>query len=371
MARKFLYLIAFLVVLYLGGRLALTFYPEQLSRVAFVPSEQFQPQPPLAANVYNDPAMWISRPGFGAKDPARWVPQGAPANPAPVNAAVFFVHPTSYLEKGHWNAALDDQLARGRAEIFVRGQASPFAPAEQLWAPRYRQAALGAFLTDDPQATKALDAAYADVLAAFDAFLTNIDPAVPIVLAGHSQGSYHLIRLLHDRIAGQPIARRVAAAYLIGWPVSMKHDLPAMGLPACTAPDQSGCVISWLSFAEPADPAMMIAAYARRPGLDGQSLMDGAFLCTNPLTGRIGGTAPASANLGTMVPDIQLKNGQLSPGIVGAQCRADSTLSIGSAPDMGPYVLPGNNYHVYDIPLFWANVRADFTRRVAAWKPAA
>jgi hypothetical protein len=27
--------------------------------------------------------------------------------------------------------------------------------------------------------------------------------------------------------------------------------------------------------------------------------------------------------------------------------------------DMGPYVLPGNNYHVYDYPLFWANVRAD------------
>ena len=24
---------------------------------------------------------------------------------------------------------------------------------------------------------------------------------------------------------------------------------------------------------------------------------------------------------------------------------------------MGPYVLPGNNYHVYDYPLFWANVR--------------
>jgi hypothetical protein len=27
--------------------------------------------------------------------------------------------------------------------------------------------------------------------------------------------------------------------------------------------------------------------------------------------------------------------------------------------DMGPYVLPGNNYHVYDYPLFWSNVRAD------------
>jgi hypothetical protein len=37
---------------------------------------------------------------------------------------------------------------------------------------------------------------------------------------------------------------------------------------------------------------------------------------------------------------------------------------IGPAPQMGPFVAPGNNYHVYDIPLFWANIRADFARRV-------
>jgi hypothetical protein len=34
---------------------------------------------------------------------------------------------------------------------------------------------------------------------------------------------------------------------------------------------------------------------------------------------------------------------------------------------MGPYVLPGNNYHLYDITLFWSNLRADFARRVAAF----
>jgi hypothetical protein len=34
---------------------------------------------------------------------------------------------------------------------------------------------------------------------------------------------------------------------------------------------------------------------------------------------------------------------------------------------VGPYGLPGNNLHVYDVPLFWANVRQDVQRRVAAW----
>ena len=42
-------------------------------------------------------------------------------------------------------------------------------------------------------------------------------------------------------------------------------------------------------------------------------------------------------------------------------------LLIGEPPEMGPYGLPGNNYHVYDVPLFWANVRQDVQRRVEAW----
>jgi hypothetical protein len=32
-------------------------------------------------------------------------------------------------------------------------------------------------------------------------------------------------------------------------------------------------------------------------------------------------------------------------------------------------VLPGNNYHVFDYSLFWANVRADAERRLKAFKP--
>jgi hypothetical protein len=367
--RKFLYLIAFLVVLYLGGRLALTFYPEQLSRVAFVPSGKFEAQAPLATSVYDDPAMWISRPGLGPSDPARWVPPGAPPAPGTVKAAVFFIHPTSYLAKSHWNAPLDDAGSRTRAGLFVRGLASPFALTQDLWAPRYRQAAFGAFLTEDPQGQQALDLAYADVLQAFDFFLASVGKDQPIVLAGHSQGALHLMHLLKDRVAGKPLAARIAAAYVVGWPVSLSHDLPVMGLPACTAAAQTGCVMSWLSFADPADPAMIASAYARRPALDGQSPAGSAFLCSNPITGLQGGAAPANANLGTLVPTISLQDGTVKSGLVGAGCRPDGFLSIGAGTDMGPYVLPGNNYHVYDIPLFWANLRADFARRVAAWKP--
>lgn len=369
MARKFLYLVAFCVLLYLGGRLALTFYPEQLSRAAFVPSAAFEPQAPLADSVYEDPAMWISRPGLGPSDPVRWVPTGAPPAPGAVKAAVFFIHPTSYLVGSKWNAPLDDSLANRNAKLFVKGLASPFALTQDLWAPRYRQAAFGAFLTDQREGQQAIDLAYADVLQAFDYFLASVGKDQPIVLAGHSQGALHLMHLLKDRVAGQPLEKRLAAAYVVGWPVSTTHDLPLMGLPACTASDQAGCVLSWSSFGEPADTSMIVAAYARRKALNGLSPGGTPILCSNPLLGSQGGNAPVSANLGTLVPTATLESGTVKPAIAAASCRPDGFLSIGDGPEMGPYVLPGNNYHVYDVPLFWANVRTDFARRVAAWKP--
>jgi hypothetical protein len=149
---------------------------------------------------------------------------------------VFFVHPTSYLERAQWNAPLDDPQSRARARTFLRGMASPFAPASAIWAPRYRQAAFGAFLTDKPEAARAIDLAYRDVALAFDHFLQQVGPDVPIVLAGHSQGAAHVVRLLRERVAGTPLQQRIAAVYAIGWPISVAHDLPALGLPACARP---------------------------------------------------------------------------------------------------------------------------------------
>jgi hypothetical protein len=154
---------------------------------------------------------------------------------------------------------------------------------------------------------------------------------------------------------------------VIGWPVSLQHDLPAMGFPACAAPDQSACILSWSSFAEPADPALVLSAYGSTPALDGVAPGTTPMLCTNPLTGQYGGNAPASANLGTLVPEDSMEKGTLQPGLVPAACDKRGLLLIGPPPEMGSYVLPGNNYHVYDLPLFWSNTKADVIRRVEAW----
>lgn len=90
-------------------------------------------------------------------------------------------------------------------------------------------------------------------------------------------------------------------------------------------------------------------------------------MCVNPLTGGIGGDAPADANLGTLVPNNDLTAGELVIGAIGARCDERGLLLIGNPPDLGPGVLPGGNYHVYDIPLFWKNLQEDVLQRVNTW----
>lgn len=375
MAKKFLYVVAIIIVLIFVALIALRIWSKELTELAFVPTTEFVEQAPLDDNAYQDPALWFSRPGIGISDPARWQPamqnEGrtlpTPADPSPPDFAVFFVHPTSFIDRTRWNAPVDDPEAERIAKLYIRGMASPFNQAEEIWAPRYRQATMGAFLTDSAEAEQALGAAYADVLQAFEFFLASADADSPIVLAGHSQGSLHLLRLLRERIANQPVSDRVAAVYAIGWPISVEHDLPALGLPVCATADQSGCILSWSSFAEPADPSAVMETYSQSVGFDGTLRGDSAIVCTNPLTGTSGAEAGLDLNLGTLVPQDDLSDGELVPNAVPARCDDRGLLLIGDPPEMGSYVLPGNNYHVYDIPLFWKNTQADVALRVDAW----
>src|SRR3546814_2928020 len=80
--------------------------------------------------------------------------------------------------------------------------ASALADAGEIWAPRYRQATLGAFLAEDRvTAGKAIDAAYRDVEQAFDAFLAAQPKNKPIILAGHSPAMTRLLDSLNPEIA--------------------------------------------------------------------------------------------------------------------------------------------------------------------------
>ena len=370
LARRFLWAITILVLLVLAGAFAYRLFAPEMMRAAFVPSIRFEVDGSTPGPDYRNPAMWIARPDIPG-NPALWTPAGMPPDPQPPvkRALVFFVHPTTYLERSHWNAPLDDATSQQRARLFVQTQASAFNGIGDVWAPKYRQATVGAFISGKADADLAVAFAYRDVRAAFDEFLREAPANRPIILAAHSQGSYHLARLMSDRIAGTQLAQRIAAAYVIGWPLSQTIDVPQLGLPACQTGEDSGCVVSFLSFAEPADPRQFDDIYTASTGPYGQSRADTPVVCVNPLTGNADGSAAAGANTGSLIPDAALKTVELRKGAVPARCDSRGLLLIGdSPPALPPFVLPGNNYHVFDYALFWANIREDAARRLARFE---
>jgi hypothetical protein len=365
-ARRFLMLIVILILIAVAGAFALFQFGDEVLLKQATPKGHYREPPKASGPDYSTDASWLAKPGL-SDDPSAWVPEGIVTTKAAQPAATFYIHPTTYLERDRWNAPLDAGGDAGsRARLFVQSQASAFNAVSDIWAPKYRQAAFGAFLLRSEDATKALDLAYRDVLAAFDAFLAAQAPDRPVILAGHSQGSLHLSRLLIDR--REALRGRLVAAYVAGWPLSATADLPATGLSPCTAPKEAGCVLSWQSFKEPANPRLILDAWKGTKGPTGVERKREDMLCVNPLTGTSNGAAPPAANLGTLVPNGDFANAKLSLGKVGARCEKGFLTIDGDLPNLGPYVLPGNNYHVYDYALFWGSIHADAERRLAVWR---
>ncbi|UUR08854.1 DUF3089 domain-containing protein [Sphingomonas glaciei] len=373
-ARRFLFVIFFVTLLVAAGGFALFQFGGSVLRKQALPTVPYEAPPPASGPDYVQVENWLNLPDTVPPGPAEWTPKGLTEDAERARSvAVFYIHPTTYLQRDRWNALIGHRESQDRAALFVRSQASAFNAVGRIYAPRYRQAAFGAFLDTGENATKALDLAYSDVARAFDRFLAQ-EPDAPIVLAGHSQGGLHLTRLLHERIARNPaLQRRIVAAYIGGWPVSTVTDVPAMGLPACLRPDQARCLLSWQSFSEPANTDLITGVFEGSTGFNGQKRRREGMLCVNPVTGSSEPSTPAQS-LGTLIPvDTALSDADLVPGAVGARCEGGFLLISGAddkLPELGPYVLPGNNYHVYDYALFWGDIRRDFARRLAAFRSA-
>ncbi len=290
-ARRFLIAVFILTLIVAAAGFAIYQWGGSVLLEEATPKGHFEAARAGGGPDYTKASNWIARPEM-PDDPALWLPEGF-ARSAPGEAAVFYIHPTTYLSNDRWNAPLaPGSDTEFRTRLFVRSQASAFNGAGQIWAPRYRQAAFGAFLLDSGDAKSALDFAYRDVAAAFAEFLKESGDR-PIILAGHSQGALHLMRLLREKVVGKPIAKRLVAAYVVGWPVDTSSDLPALGIPACRTSTETGCILSWMSFAEPANPSLILEQWKRSKGLTGGDRSPAEILCVNPITGTRDGVCAA------------------------------------------------------------------------------
>ena len=373
MARVFLTIVAALLGLVIVGAILLALFWDDVQEAALSgmkPEIAFAEAPMPPAPDYAKAEAWAMRPGAMAE--AALFPEGTETT-SPLEVDVFYIHPTTYLETDYWNAPFDYRGGNALLARALRTQAGAFAETGRVFAPRYRQASFGAFLLGNDDTAKALSIAYGDVTAAFDRYIAQDNGGRPYILVGHSQGSLHGLHLLNDRIAGTPLAERLIAAYLPGWPIAPAADLEALaGIGPCKAPESLRCVASWQSFAESGDPSSFVSAVAGRPGLAGTAQAADDILCVNPVSWRATTEpAPQSAHRGavapTLMPDAPLS--EPLPRLVSARCGADGFLYVSPAPE-GPFttlLLPGGNYHVYDIHLFYMDIRANARARAEAF----
>lgn len=319
---------------------------------------------------YRLPQAWLARPEqLGLAGSA---PRGETAiDPAHARADVFFIHPTTFVGSPVCNAPYDasEHEAPLNAPVLVQ-QASVFNACCRIYAPHYRQATLAALRNP-----LAVELAYSDLARAFQHYIATENQGRPFIVASHSQGTTHAVRLLQAEVLGTPLQSRLIAAYLIGGYVP--ESFGELGLPISEQPDQTGCVIAYNTCQVGTAGTRLIAdspAYWWR----GAYLERGPAkaICINPLTWTRAPSAPARANAGSLAfaqtpLGTTAQSLDLHPHLTGAtvyQHLLEVDIPV-NAPAGFHDKLSGwtGSYHLNDYGLFYASLRRNAQVRVAAW----
>ena len=186
---------------------------------------------------------------------------------------VFFLHPTTYtsnFQNANMNADVNDSILNHQTDIrTILYQATVFNGSCRVFAPRYRQAHLKAYFQfSSDQSKKAFDLAYEDLKTAFQYYLDHWNQGRPIVIAAHSQGSMHAVRLLQEFFDGKPLQKLLVCAYVVGWQIK-KDDFK--NLKFGSSPSQTGCLLGWRSYKKGVEDFLI-----RRE--------NGNSLCVNPVS---------------------------------------------------------------------------------------
>lgn len=298
-------------------------------------------QPP--APDYTNEAHWSALPF--REDAADVVPHGEnwiSDSAKPVD--VFYVYPTIYRNGETWNADVaDEKLNKKIDKLPVRLQASVFNKTGRVYAPRYRQSDVDAFYSEHrEEGAKALEFAYQDVKAAFEYFLEHYNNDRPIVLASHSQGTWHLRKLVQDYFDGTELQNRLVCAYIVGYAIYPEWYKE---INLCGTPDATNCYVTWSSFE---------AGY-EYPKADEDILVGDTLV--NPISWTTD-TEPATADAAVLLNPAKKKTWQTTAWIDGDQLAVDTRLL---------FMRRRNNLHLVDYNLFWYSIRANAETRVNAY----
>jgi hypothetical protein len=241
-----------------------------------------------AAIDYTDPDNWLCRPDNPracAVDLTSTVVyadgntqlQRFTAQPeAPVDC--FYVYPTVSLDV----TPNSDMLAGPEELNVVRSQFARLGAECRTFAPLYRQVTLTALRANlgGGASTTAPDRemGYQDIINAWNYYLENHNQGRGVILVGHSQGAGVLSRLIINEIEGKDVQQQIISAMLLGATAQVPEGAQVGGtfkhMPVCQSGDQTGCIVSYVSFRDTIPPPAN--------SLFGRNTEGSTAICTNP-----------------------------------------------------------------------------------------
>ena len=299
---------------------------------------------------------------YWAAHPRKWDPSDS--IPLPLRnetrdtlADVFFIHPTTFTYKKDIsiaNAAIDDNKLNAKTDYSsILFQASVFNQHCRVFAPRYRQAHIRNFFSEDKEkATAAFETAYEDIKTAFIYYINNWNKGRPIIIAGHSQGAFLAERLLQEFFEGKELKKQLVVAYIFGWPVP-KDYFPSLKM--CEDSLQTGCLVSWRTFRNGYLPS-----YLRRTNHADNLFRQGDAYVTNPLIWTTGNEkANKELNKGSVLTRFNKVYKNTCSATI-----SNSVLYVNKPRFPWSFLYFTKNYHIADINLFYINIRENVALRI-------
>lgn len=269
---------------------------------------------------------------------------------------VFFVYPTIFGGTGVMNMDLDNMDLRQRVLHVIPKQAGVFKEDCNIFTPYYRQMAMDGLSMSEEINTQYLSIGYHDLENAFEYYLKHLNQGRPFILAGHSQGSLMLIKLMKDKFMQTELMEKMVAAYIIGYSITDDDLVQCPWFKISTAADDIGCIISYntQSVSAKGSPVLLANAHAVNP-----------LNWTNTTT-----YAPKESNLGAV---FFKDNGSVDTTIMhftDAYINQEGALIAGSA-DSSIYSsssFPPGVYHIYDYSFYFNNLKENVGLRIQAYK---
>lgn len=286
-----------------------------------------------------------------------------PVNPGK-DVDVIYYYPTAYFSDDITKCAISDINDAGMvatATNNIKNNCLVFSETCNIYAPLYRQS--------DVSYAAGLDAvtfnsfmnftSSQDPTASIDYYFKNLNKGRPFILAGHSQGSATLMKLLENYFSQHPeYLERMVAAYAVGFSVTKEFLDSHKYLKFAEGRDDTGVIISWNT-------------EGRGNKYVDNFVVEKGAISINPLNWKRDDTyAPVSENLGSYI------NGETVAGIADAQLDLERGVVVVATEEAKKYAMSGafqsifgpESYHGQDYGFFQENLKKNVSDRISSYQ---